>query len=230
MTRHDPLILVIDDDPQLVRAIRTILAPKEFEVASASSGAEAMDRLLDGSPQLIVMELTLPDIDGLALLERLRAFTQLPIMVLSVRASDADKVAALTGGADDYLVKPFSPGEFVARIGVLLRRSSGVMMVPTLRVGDVHIDFAHRRVMRACRPIHLTPTEYAILETLASNPDRVMTRRQIVDAVWGSELEADAATLRVHVSNIRRKLEPDPRAPRYLLTEPHVGFRLSTGG
>jgi len=230
MTTRSSLILVVDDEPQLVRAVRTILESRGFEVAEAATGAEAMDRLLERSPDLIVLDLTLPDIDGLELLQRLRAFTQLPILVLSARDSEQDKVIALTTGADDYQTKPFSAGEFVARVGVLLRRTSGSSIAPTLETGDLVIDFAHRRVMRGGETVSLTPTEYSILEALASNPDRVLTWRQIVDAVWGSELEADAATLRVHVSNLRRKIEPHPSVPRYLLTEPRVGFRFSTRG
>jgi len=230
VTSRNNLVLVIDDEPQLVRAVRTILESRDYDVAAAATGAEAMERLLERSPDLIVLDLTLPDIDGLDLLQRLRAFTQLPILVLSARDAEQDKVDALTTGADDYLTKPFSAAEFVARVGVLLRRTSGVSMAPSLQVGDVVVDFVHRRVTRSGECVSLTPTEYAILETLASNPDRVLTWRQIVDAVWGSALDADSATLRVHVSNLRRKIEPHPSVPRYLLTEPRVGFRLSTRG
>lgn len=228
MSQRPSVVLVIDDEPQLVRAVRTILESRGFDVMEAGTGAQAMDRLLERSPDVIVLDLTLPDIDGLELLERLRSFTQLPILVLSARDSEQDKVTALTTGADDYLTKPFSAGEFVARVGVLLRRTTGVTMEPALTVGGLLIDFAHRRVERNGEEVALTPTEYAILEALATNPDRVMTWRQIVDAVWGAELEADAATLRVHVSNLRRKIEPHPSVPRYLLTEPRVGFRFST--
>jgi two-component system KDP operon response regulator KdpE len=230
MASRDELILVIDDEPQLVRAVRTILESRHYQVVDAPTGAAAMDRLLERSPDLIVLDLTLPDVDGLVLLARLRAFTQLPILVLSARDIEQDKVVALTTGADDYLTKPFSTGELVARVGALLRRASGSSMMPSLAFGDVVIDFVHRRVTRGGDEVSLTPTEYGILEALASNPDRVLTWRQLVDAVWGSDLEADAATLRVHVSNLRRKIEPHRSVPRYLLTEPRVGFRLSTRG
>lgn len=230
MTSRDHLILVIDDEAQLVRAVRTILESRGYEVMSAETGADAMDRLLERSPDLIVLDLTLPDIDGLELLQRLRGFTELPILVLSARDAEQDKVTALTTGADDYLTKPFSAGEFVARVAVLLRRTSGVSIKPTMEVGDVVIDFTHRRVTKCGDPVSLTPTEYAILEALASNPDRVMTWSQIVEAAWGSDYDADASTLRVHVSNLRRKIEPHPSVPRYLLTEPRVGFRFSTRG
>jgi two-component system KDP operon response regulator KdpE len=228
MASRSHLVLVIDDEPQLVRAVRTILESRGYDVLEARSGSEAMDRLLERTPDLIVLDLTLPDVDGLELLPRIRSFTDIPILVLSARDSEQDKVVALTTGADDYLTKPFSAGEFLARVGVVLRRTGGSAAAATLEVGDLVIDFAHRRVTVCGAEVTLTPTEYAILEALASNPDRVMTWRQIVDAAWGSELEADAATLRVHVSNLRRKIEPHPGVPRYLLTEPRVGFRFST--
>jgi two-component system KDP operon response regulator KdpE len=187
-----------------------------------------MDALLEETPDLIVLDLTLPDIDGLELLERLRSFLATPVLVLSARSDERDKIAALNGGADDYLTKPFSAGEFVARVGALLRRAAHAPGPTHLQVGDLDIDFVHRRVARAGEQITLTPTEYAILEVLATNPDRVMTWRQIVDGAWGSDLEADPATLRVHVSNLRRKIEPHPSVPRYVLTEPRIGFRFST--
>jgi two-component system KDP operon response regulator KdpE len=148
------------------------------------------------------------------------------VLVLSARDDERDKVSALNGGADDYLTKPFSAGEFVARVGALLRRTSHTSGPTRLEVGDLEMDFAHRTVTRGGEPVTLTPTEYAILEVLATNPDRVMTWRQIVDAAWGSDQEADPATLRVHVSNLRRKIEPHPMVPRYVLTEPRVGFRF----
>jgi two-component system KDP operon response regulator KdpE len=225
---HSHLVLVIDDEVQLVRAVRTILESRGYEVVEAGTGAQAMDALLSRTPDLIVLDLTLPDTDGLDLLVRLRSFTDIPILVLSARDSEQDKVVAITTGADDYLTKPFSAGEFLARVGVVLRRTTGSQAAASLQVADLSIDFAHRRVTVSGREVTLTPTEYAILEALASNPDRVMTWRQIVDAAWGSDLEADAATLRVHISNLRRKIEPHPGVPRYLLTEPRVGFRFST--
>jgi len=228
VSKRQHLVLVIDDEAQLVRAVRTILESRDYEVMHAANGAESMDRLLERSPDLIVLDLTLPDVDGLDLLQRIRSFTDTPILVLSARDAEQDKVTALTTGADDYLTKPFSAGEFVARVGVLLRRTVGTSLAPCLHVGDLEIDFGHRLVTRGDVEVALTPTEYAILEALASNPDRVLTWRQIVDAAWGSDLEADAATLRVHVSNLRRKIEPHPSVPRYILTEPRVGFRFST--
>jgi len=228
MASRAHLILVIDDERQLVRAVRAILETRDYEVIDAADGAQALELLSRRSPDIIVLDLTLPDIDGLDLLLRIRSFSQVPILVLSARVSEQDKVVALTTGADDYLTKPFSAGEFLARIGVLLRRTSGATMVPMLCAGDLVIDFVRRRVTRGEAEVPLTPTEYAILEVLATNPDRVLTWQQIVEAAWGPELEADAATLRVHISNLRRKIEPHPSVPKHLLTEPHVGFRFST--
>jgi two-component system KDP operon response regulator KdpE len=224
--RH--LVLLIDDEPQIVRAVSSILEARDFEVVAAKTAAQAMDRLLEQTPDLIVLDLTLPDMDGLEVLGRIRSFLETPILVLSARGDERDKVDALNGGADDYLTKPFSASELLARIGALLRRSGGSSGQPRLEVGDLVIDFLHRRVTKSGEDVSLTPTEYSILEALASNPDRVMTWRQIVDAAWGADLDADPATLRVHVSNLRRKIEPNPSVPTHLLTEPRVGFRFST--
>lgn len=226
--RAHPLVLVVDDEEQIVRAVRAILESRDYEVVAAADGATAMDRLLEETPDLIILDLTLPGEDGLVVLERLRAFLRQPIIVLSARADERDKVTALNGGADDYLTKPFSAGELVARVGAILRRTSHTSGPSHLTVGDLDIDFAHREVKRAGEVVSLTPIEYAILEVLAANADRVMTWRQIVDAAWGSDLEADPATLRVHVSNLRRKIEPHASVPKYVLTEPRIGFRFST--
>lgn len=222
-------VLVVDDEPQVVRAIRAILESRGFEVLAAGSAAEALDCLLTRTPELIVLDLTLPDDDGLLVLGRIRAFLDVPILVLSARTDEHDKVVALNSGADDYVTKPFSAGEFVARVGVLMRRSDGAAAGPAvLEVGDLRIDFVHRRVERAGVEVTLTPTEYDILVALAQNADRVLTWTQLIDRVWGGEFEADTASLRVHVSNLRRKIEPHPGVPRYILTEPRVGFRFST--
>lgn len=226
---HQPSVLVVDDEPQVLQAVRAILEIRGFDVVMAITAAQAMERLLEGTPDLIVLDLMLPDADGHDVLARIRSFLSVPVLVLSARADERDKVRALNGGADDYLTKPFSAGELVARVGALLRRAHGAGGPAVLEVGDLVIDFAHRRVTREGAEVSLTPIEYSILEALASNPDRVLTWRQIVDAAWGSEFEADPATLRVHMSNLRRKIEPHPAVPRYLLTEPRVGFRFSPG-
>jgi len=224
---HD--VLVIDDEPQVVRAIRAILETRGFQVYSAATAAAALDSLLERTPDLIVLDLTLPDDDGLVVLGRIREFLSVPILVLSARTDEHDKVEALNGGADDYVTKPFSAGELVARVGVLLRRGDGgAGGIATLEVGELKIDFVHRRVERAGVDVTLTPTEYEILVALAQSPDRVFTWHQLIERVWGSAAEADTASLRVHVSNLRKKIEPHPGVPRYILTEPRVGFRFST--
>lgn len=223
------LVLVVDDEPQVVRAIRAILESRGFEVLAAGSAAEGLECLLTRTPDLIVLDLTLPDDDGLVVLGRIREFLEVPILVLSARTDEHDKVEALNGGADDYVTKPFSASEFVARVGVLLRRSDGATGTPAVvEVGDLRVDFAHRRVERAGKEVALTPIEYEILGALAQKPDRVLTWGQLIGRVWGGESGADVASLRVHVSNLRRKIEPHPGVPRYILTEPRVGFRFST--
>lgn len=222
------LILVVDDEVELLRAVNTILGSRGYEVADAATADQAMEQMLERTPDLIVLDLMLPDMSGLDLLARLRTFTKVPIIILSARQSEQDKIQALNTGADDYMTKPFSAGELVARIAALFRRVSGVSASPKMEVGDLEIDFTHRRVTKAGMEVILTPIEYAILSVLASNPDMALTWRQIVDAAWGSDLEAGLPTLRVHISNLRRKIETRPAIPAYILTEPRVGFRFST--
>jgi two-component system KDP operon response regulator KdpE len=224
-------ILCVDDEPQILKALTAILDARGFRVVTAVDGASALDATLDGTPDLIVLDLTLPDTDGLELLPRLRSFLAVPVLVLSARDDEADKIEALNRGADDYLTKPFSAGEFVARVNALLRRAGGASDAgapAVVEVGDLVIDLAHRSVTRSGEPVVLTPTEYAILAYLAVNPDRVVTWDQLIHQVWGADFAGDTASLRVHVSHLRRKVEPHPSVPRYILTEPRVGFRFST--
>lgn len=223
-------VLVVDDEPQIRKALTSILAMRDFTVVAAADGAGALECTLEMTPDLIVLDLTLPDIDGLELLVRLRSYLTCPILVLSARSDEGDKIEALNLGADDYLTKPFSAGELVARVTALLRRANGpnAGSEAVIRVGDLIIDQPRRRVERAGREVALTPTEFAILAYLAQNPDRVVTWGQLIDNVWGAEYGGDTAALRVHVSHLRRKVEPHPSVPRYILTEPRVGFRFST--
>jgi two-component system KDP operon response regulator KdpE len=222
-------VLVVDDEPQILNALTSILSTRGFRVATAVDGAGALEATLESTPDLIVLDLTLPDTDGLALLPRLRSYLDVPVLVLSARTDERDKIEALNEGADDYLTKPFSAGELVARVNALLRRSAGGGEgTGVIEVGDLVIDLAHRRVTRAGADVTLTPTEYGILAYLAQNPDRVVTWDQLIEHVWGADYAADTASLRVHVSHLRRKVEPHPSVPRYILTEPRVGFRFST--
>lgn len=226
---HGEHVLVIDDEIQIRRALRTILETRGYEVTSAETGAEAVAALTQRTPDLIILDLSLPDIDGIELCDQMRTWLAIPILVLSVRSDEADKIGALETGADDYLTKPFSAGELVARVRALLRRSAGgVAPPPVITLEDLTIDIAAHRVIRGGEEVTLTPIEFSILAQLAQNADRLVTWSQLSDAVWGPEWLADVRTIRVHVSNLRKKVEQHPAVPRYILTEPGVGLRLVT--
>ncbi|MHB1135277.1 MAG: response regulator [Coriobacteriia bacterium] len=232
MIAHGPAggrILVIDDEAQIRKALRTILEARGYDVTCAETGADAMVALTQRTPDLVVLDLSLPDTDGIELCEKMRTWLAVPILVLSVRSDETDKIAALETGADDYLTKPFSAGELVARVGALLRRSAGgTTAPPVLMLDDLTIDIAGHRVLRDGIEVTLTPIEFGILSLLAQNADRLVTWTQISDAVWGPDWFADVRTIRVHVSNLRKKIEIHPTVPRHVLTEPGVGLRLTT--
>lgn len=220
-------ILVIDDEEQIRRALRSVLQARHYTVELAADGAEGLECAADHAPDLVILDLTLPDMSGLEVAENLRAWYAGPIIVLSVRDSDADKIAALDLGADDYLTKPFSSGELLARIRAHLRRASGAdASVAEIRSGDLAIDLAKRTVTVAGEPVRLTRIEFDILATLARSADRVVTSRMLVERVWGPDYAFDTQALRVHVSHLRQKIEPQGGVPRYILTEPGVGFRF----
>jgi two-component system KDP operon response regulator KdpE len=224
---RSPRILVIDDEEQIRRALKSILQARHYLVDLAETGGSGLEMAVDRTPDLIVLDLTLPDMSGLLVAEELRAWYRGPIIVLSVRDSDADKIAALDLGADDYLTKPFSAGELLARIRAHLRRTSGGEgSVSEIRSGGLVVDIARRVVKVDGEPVHLTRTEFDILALLARNADRVVTSRMLLESVWGPGYETDTPTLRVHVSNLRQKIEPAGGVPRYILTEPGVGFRF----
>lgn len=218
-------ILVIDDEEQIRRALRSILQSAGYTVVTAEDGAQAVSLAAEHSPSLVVLDLTLPDIDGIELCRDLRTWLAAPILVLSVRADDRDKIDALDSGADDYLTKPFSAGELLARVRALLRRHPGPAVPPaSLQLGELKIDFAHRRVMRSGEEVPITKTEFDILAFLVANRDRVVTSSSILENVWGPEYRDDRQTLRVHISNLRKKIEDHPSVPDRILTEPGVGF------
>jgi two-component system KDP operon response regulator KdpE len=238
-------VLVIDDEEQIRRAITSVLAVRKFDVSHAETGQAGLDAAIDGSPDLVILDLSLPDIDGLDVCRQLRDWLDVPILVLSVRADEADKIAALDLGADDYLTKPFAAGELLARIRALLRRARpGETNAPVIEAGDIRVDLSTRTVLVRGEAVPLTRTEFGILAFLARNADRVATSRMILQNVWGpeyggaeyggAEYEEDLVgadetqALRVHISHLRRKIECDPALPRYIITEPGVGFRLST--
>ena len=227
---HGARVLVIDDEPEIRRAVRTGLEGAAFEVAWAPTGREGLDLVARWHPDVVILDLALPDMDGIAVCRELREWSAVPIIVLSVRSGDADKITALELGADDYLTKPFSIGELLARIRVALRhaaaRGNTTPGDAVFRSGELVVDFAARTVAVAGREVHLTPTEYEVLKYLAMHAGKVVTHRTLLRAVWGPQYEDEAHYLRVFIGQLRRKIEPDPSRPRYVVTEPGIGYRL----
>lgn len=220
-------VLVIDDEEQIRRALKSVLEARHYEVDFAETAEDGIEATALRTPDIIVLDLTLPGMSGLEACRRLREWYHGPILILSVRDSDDDKIAALDLGADDYLTKPFSTGELLARIRALLRRTQGAdASVMELRAGDLFIDFAKRTVTLSGEPVRLTRIEFDVLALLARNAGRVVTSRMLLENVWGPEYVGDTQTLRVHVSHLRRKIEAPGDVPRYILTEPGVGFRF----
>jgi len=220
-------ILIVDDEPKITRLVRDYLENAGFRVTIARDGHEALMRARTERPDLIVLDLGLPGIDGLDVTRALRRDTGLPIIMLTARAAEADTVVGLELGADDYVTKPFSPRELVARVRAVLRRREADAGSATLRAADLSLDLGRMRVEAAGRRIDLTPSEFALLAAMARQPGRVFTRSQLLDAIHGVAFESYERAIDAHVKNIRRKLEPDPRQPRYLLTVYGVGYRLT---
>jgi two-component system KDP operon response regulator KdpE len=226
MTEIGLRVLVVDDERAIRRYLHAALNAQGYTVHEATNGQEALNLVVADRPDLIILDLGLPDIDGVEVTKRLREWTQIPILILSVREQEGDKIAALDAGADDYLTKPFSSGELMARMRVALRRSMQVTSEPVYQIDELRVDLAHRQVMVAGEEIPLTPTEYDLLRLLVQNAGKVLTHHQLLRQVWGSGYESEAHLLRVNMSNLRRKIEPDPTRPHYILTEPGVGYRL----
>jgi two-component system KDP operon response regulator KdpE len=218
-------VLVADDERPIRRFLNASLSG-QYTVLEAATGEETLAVTVSGRPDVIILDLGLPDVDGVEVTRRLREWTQIPIIVVSVRDREEDKIAALDAGADDYLTKPFGAGELMARLRAALRRSALPESEPVYQVGGLFVDLSRRNVMVNGRTAALTPTEYDILRILVQNAGKVLTHKQLVHAVWGTSYEADAHLLRVNISNLRRKIEPDPTRPRYIVTEPGVGYRL----
>jgi len=226
-----PHILVIDDEPQILRAMRTILTEKEFKVTTASRGEEGLARAAANEPDLIILDLGLPDMDGVEVCTRLREWTQTPIIILSVRDSERDKVSALDRGADDYLTKPFGIEELLARVRVALRHASSRKSLQgtqskVVKAGTLTIDLAWHIVKRGDEEVKLTGTEHKLLAYLAANHGRVLTHQSILTHVWGQEDADHTEYLRVYMRQLRKKLEADPERPQYILTEPGIGYRF----
>jgi two-component system KDP operon response regulator KdpE len=219
-------VLVIDDEPALARAVRGGLTGAGFVVEWEATATQGVERVAQWHPDVVILDLSLPDAEGLDVCRELRTWTRVPIIALSVRASEADKVALLEAGADDYLTKPFAMGELIARVRVALRHTAPPSTEPVFQTGELAIDFERRRVTIGGRDVHLTPTEYAVLKYLAQNVGKVVTHRMLLHTVWGPDYETEAHYLRVFMNQLRRKIEPDPSRPHYLLTEPGIGYRL----
>jgi len=219
-------VLVVDDENEIRRFLRASLSAHGNTVIEASSGDEALRKALDNRPDLVILDLGLPDLDGVEITRRIREWSRMPIIILSVRNQETIKIEALDAGADDYLTKPFSIGELLARIRVVMRRVVTPEGDPVYRVGELEIDLARHLVTLSKKEIALTPTEFDLLKTLAKNAGKVMTHRQLIHAVWGTPYEDEDRLLRVNVANIRRKIESNPSKPEYIQTELGVGYRL----
>jgi two-component system KDP operon response regulator KdpE len=218
-------VLIVDDEAQIRRALRTGLSGHGYTVEVAEDGEVALAAIAAHPPDVVVLDLVMPGLDGFEVLRQLRAWSHLPVIVLSAHGQERDKVEALDLGADDYLTKPFGMGELLARLRAVLRRA-GAPQEPVLRVGEVAIDLARHVVTRGGVEIHLTPTEYDLLRVLAVDADKVLTHRQLLQRVWGSYAAENAQQLRVYINYLRRKLEADPTRPQLIVTEPGVGYRL----
>jgi two-component system KDP operon response regulator KdpE len=229
-TAPEPVVIVVEDEPQIRRFIRATLASHHYRVHEATTGAEGLVEAGTRQPDVMIVDLGLPDMDGLTLITRLREWSQVPIIVVSARGQEADKVAALDAGADDYLSKPFGTNELLARIRVALRhtaRRANDTATSVFRQGGLEVDLGRRRVTVEGKETHLTPIEYRLLTTLVKHAGKVLTRQQLLNEVWGKPYEAQAHYLHVYMGHLRRKIEADPAQPRYLLTEPGVGYRLA---
>jgi len=224
-----PLVLVIEDEPPMQHFLRTALESHDYLYVSAASAREGLAQATGRNPDAILLDLGLPDMDGLEVTRRIREWASTPIIVISARGKEQDKVAALDAGADDYLTKPFGLAELLARLRVALRhaaRVAGAQEEPVFEVGELRVDLARRRVFAGGAEVHLTRTEYRLLTTLVRHAGKVLTHRQLLKEVWGVHTAEQTANLRVYMTQLRHKLERAPAQPRYLITEPGVGYRL----
>jgi two-component system KDP operon response regulator KdpE len=219
-------VLVVDDEPQILRALRINLRVRQYEVHTAANGAEALTVAGRYPPDLVILDLGLPDISGIEVIEGLRGWSSAPIIVLSGRADSSDKVEALDAGADDYVTKPFGVDELLARMRALARRAGGAEGdLPVVSLGEAKVDLSAKRVMRAGSDVRLTPTEWHLLEALLRNPGKLMSQKQLLTDVWGPGYDNASGNLRLYMAQLRRKLEPDPARPRWFITEPGMGYR-----
>ncbi len=227
METSDALVLMVEDEPQMRRFLHATLTSHGYRAVEAATGEAAIVQATQCNPDLVLLDLGLPDMDGLEVTRRLREWSAVPILVISARGQEGDKIAALDGGADDYLTKPFGAGELLARIRVALRHAQrGPDAVSVSHFGDIVVDFGKRLVLRAGQPVHLTPLEYKLLIVLLKNAGKVLTHRQLLREVWGPHAASQTHYLRVYMAQLRLKLEAEAARPRWLTTEPGVGYRL----
>ena len=233
MNERDALILVVEDEPQMQKFLRASLTSHGFRVLEARSGAEAIAEATTHTPNLVLLDLGLPDVDGIELTRRLREWSRVPIIVISARGREEDKVEALDAGADDYLTKPFGVNELLARIRVAFRhmeQASAETPAPIIEIGGLHLDLDKRYVAVDGREVHLTPIEYKLLVLLAKNAGKVLTHRQILKEVWGPAYAGQSHYVRVRMAELRKKIETDAGRPRLFVTEPGVGYRIRAEG
>lgn len=226
MTRVEPRVLVVDDDPQMLRAVSNALRARDYSVLTAKDGESALDLLAEDEVDLVLLDLELPGPEGHDVIERLRNWSQTPIIVLSVREANDEKVAALDAGADDYLIKPFATKELLARMRAVLRRAAtNQTELSVLRFDGLELDLSRRLVILDGEPIHLTPTEYRLLEAMATSPGKLMTHRLLLQKVWGPGYGTESNYLRLYIRQFRQKLADDPARPKWITTEPGLGYR-----
>jgi two-component system KDP operon response regulator KdpE len=221
-------VLIVDDEQAIRRFLRVTLTSQAYTVIEADSGQEALSAATAEKPDIIILDLGLPDIDGVEVTRLLRQWTQTPIIILSVRGSESDKIAALDAGADDYLTKPFGVGELLARLRAALRRTAKTTSEPVFSSGSLKVDLVRRLVTVSGQEVQLTPNEYELLRVLVTHAGKVLTHRHLLREVWGAEYGEEFHMLHVNISNLRRKIEPDPARPKFIITEPGVGYRLRT--
>jgi two-component system, OmpR family, KDP operon response regulator KdpE len=229
MTKDRAIILIIEDEPQMMRFLRVTLQSEGYRLAEAETAASGMAQASSRNPDIILLDLGLPDMDGLEVIEKLRAWSNIPVIVISAREQEGDKVKALDRGADDYLTKPFGVGELLARIRVALRRSAPIghgQLEASFAVDDLKIDFIKRQVFVDGEEVHLTPIEYRLLTVLVRNAGKVMTHRQLLKEVWGPLYVEHTHYLRVFMNQLRKKIETDPARPHFLINEPGIGYRF----
>ncbi len=221
-------VLIVDDEPAIRRFLRVTLTTQAYDTIEAATGQEALLKTTADKPDIIILDIGLPDINGIEVTRLLRQWTQLPIIILSVRGAESDKIAALDAGADDYLTKPFSVGELLARLRAALRRAAQTTREPVFTSGSLKVDLARRLITVSGLEVQLTPTEYGLLRVLVTHAGKVLTHHFLLREVWGAEYGEEFHMLHVNISNLRRKIEPDPTRPQFIITEPGVGYRLRT--